>query len=213
MTCIMRRKWFTKTGQTITVTGQTHGRQYCRLLELYYLPSSLPRLERTHTTRMHTHTHARTHAHTHARMRTQTRTHARTHKRTHARTQTLTHKHACTYTCMHTRTHTHTHARTHARMHAHTHTHTQSITTSFTRYKGRQTRSFHSMIMHDVCHGLVQMAKQNKELKRQSQMLLQQRGLDITEINLDQLDPADTKDDELQKEYIKTLNDKIQSEN
>ena len=57
------------------------------------------------------------------------------------------------------------------------------------------------------------MAKQNKELKRQSQMLLQQSGLKITEINLDQLDPTDTKDDELQKEYIKTLNDKIQSEN
>ena len=67
--------------------------------------------------------------------------------------------------------------------------------------------------MYDVCHGLVQMAKQNKELKRQSQMLLQQSGLKITEINLDQLDPTDTKDDELQKEYIKTLNDKIQSEN
>ena len=67
--------------------------------------------------------------------------------------------------------------------------------------------------MYDVCHGLVQMAKQNKELKRQSQMLLQQSGLKITEINLDQLDPTDTKDDELQKEYIETLNDKIQSEN
>ena len=69
------------------------------------------------------------------------------------------------------------------------------------------------MCVCDVCRGLVQVAKQNKELKRQSQMLMQQRGLNVTEINLDQLDPADTQDDELQKEYIKTLNGEIQSEN
>ena len=57
----------------------------------------------------------------------------------------------------------------------------------------------------------MQVTKQNKELKRQSQMLLQKAGLKITEINIDQLDQPNSNDDVLQQEYIKTLDDKIQS--
>ena len=92
LTSISWRKWFTETGQTITVTGQIYG-------HLYYYQSSLSSPEHAHT-----HTHKHTCAHTHACMHVHTPTHTHTHAytdKTHAHTRAYTHTHTThTFTVM-----------------------------------------------------------------------------------------------------------------
>jgi hypothetical protein len=56
--------------------------------------------------------------------------------------------------------------------------------------------------------------KQNKDLKRQSNMLMQHMGkhnIAITEINIDEIDSGPANNDDSQQEYLNSLNDRIKS--